>query len=293
MSDNLNILEKLKNRMEYVAGIILATTIIAFVVSIAQVPEYETRSRLLVIQKQENIEAFSASKSADYIASLLEEAIYSDSFYRMVAEKDDSVSIQFSDKIQERQKEWENAIQTTIVNDKGILVLKTYDDNRLNSQHLGEVIVNTLTENAAAYHGGGDNVSLRVIDVPTTSLRPVRPNLFANTLAGVAIGIALSILFLLIDPKKPERENVSYHLHEESEKPRDINFLRDGHVAHAPSEHVISESFEPQISKSQPVTEKEEGPEPKSESEPNTEPIVPQSDEKNANNLIQNWMKNR
>ncbi|MFC1640848.1 hypothetical protein ACFL2D_02230 [Patescibacteria group bacterium] len=275
--------DKLKNRIEYVAGIVLITTIAAFIFSVAQVPEYETQSRALVIQKQDNIDAFTASKSADYIASLLEEAIYSDTFYTAVIEKNPEIGLRFDDQTEKRKKEWANTVSTSVVNDKGILVVKAYDDDRRAAHELGDTIIATLIETASTYHGGGDEIYLRVIDNPSTSTRPVRPNVFLNVFAGVVVGIGLSIIFLLIIDNKPlpKEDEVPFYLHPEAEKSQDMSFLADGHVARQPSDHVISENFDPPYTIKPAATVEA----------PDEVPSLSQQDEENLNLKIQSWMK--
>lgn len=194
----------LKNRIEYVAVIILIAALTAFIVSVVRVPEYAAQSRLLIIQKQERIDAFTASKSAEYIASILQEAIYSESFFESLTAKDENLSKHFSPDPYVRSKQWEKKIDTSIISGKGIMVIRVYDSNRDVAQALADLIVSTLIKESATYHGAGDAVTIRLIDSPSTTTKPARPNTPLNVFAGAVIGVGLSAAYVFIATRREQ-----------------------------------------------------------------------------------------
>lgn len=249
MSNTRFFVQQIRDRIEYIAVIILIAVLVSFGVTITQEPEYEASARVLVIQKQENVDAFTASKSADYLTAILEEAIYSESFFQTLISKDQSLADDFSTEPKKRKEQWRETVTTDIINDKGILAVSIFDADRDEAQQLSEIVMTTLIEEAPTYHGAGNSVTIRLIDNPVTSTRPVRPSVFANIAAGLFVGIALSAALVLLSWRGKLKE---LGLHPEAEEAEDINFLADGHVAPKPSRHVTSENFD------QPEKKKEE-----------------------------------
>ena len=187
---------------QHIVIIVLLATLLAFIVSIVRTPEYETRARILIIQRQITPDAFAASQSADYVANLLHEGVVSDSFYEHVAQKNPSLFSGMSSDVTERRKEWTRMVATSVVSGKGVLNVSTYHQNRDTAQQLGTLVIQTLLENGKDYHGAGDSVTLRVLDEPVTSSHPTRPNILLNALAGLVVGFGISFAFVILAPSR-------------------------------------------------------------------------------------------
>ncbi len=280
----------IRSRIEYLVIIVLTTVLVAVVITLASPKEYEATARILVVQKQQNIDAFSASKSADYIASLLNEAIYSNSFVDSLLKSDPALSRQLPGDRTKRLKEWNKKVDSSVLSNKGILSLKVYDGNADTALHDASLIISTLTSEGANYYGGSTAIDLRVIDSPSVSSKPTRPSLPLNVVASLLVGLALDIVYVFfmdvrLSRSLEEREMFG-RLHQESELPENISFLNDGHVAAAESEHVIAETFP----KAEEATSKNRlyPSATQNTSAPENIPITPDPQEQ-----IQNWMKKR
>jgi capsular polysaccharide biosynthesis protein len=237
----------IRSRIEYLVIIILTTVLVAVVITLATPSEYEGSARILVVQKQQSVDAFSASKSADYIAGVLNEAIYSNSFTDSLVKTDSSLASKLSNDVNKRSKEWAKKVDSSVISNKGILIVKAYDGDSAAALHITSLIVSTLTSEGASYYGGNNTIELRVIDNPSVTAKPARPSLPLNVAAATLIGLALDVVYVFIvdvrfSRKLDEREYFG-KLHDESEVSRDMDFLRDGHVAHTPTAHVVAENF--------------------------------------------------
>lgn len=236
-----------RSRIEYLVIIVLTTMLVAVVITLASPSEYAASARILVVQKQQTIDAYTASKSADYIASLLNEALYSNSFLDALVKSDNSLSSHLSSDTTTRSKEWAKKVDSSVLSNKGILSLKVYDEDSKLALHYASVIVATLTSQGASYYGGNETIELRVIDAPSVTKKPARPSLPLNVAASVLVGLALDVVYIFILDvrlaRRLEEREAFGHVHPEAENGQDLEFLRDGHTAHVPTQHIVGENF--------------------------------------------------
>lgn len=252
-----------RSRIEYLVIIVLTTMLVAVVITLASPSEYAASARILVVQKQQTVDAYTASKSADYIASLLNEALYSNSFLDSLVKSDNALSSHLSSDTNTRSKEWAKKVDSSVLSNKGILTLKVYDGDSKLALHYASVVVSTLTSQGASYYGGNESIELRVIDTPSVTKKPARPSLPLNVAASVLVGLALDVVYVFIldvrlSRRLEERESFG-HVHSEAEVAKDMTFLRDGHTAHTPTSHEVGDNFEPtdqhQAPKNIPIVE--------------------------------------
>lgn len=186
----------IRSRLEYLAIILLTTLLVAVVITLASPKEYEASARILVVQKQQAIDAFSASKSADYIAGLLNEGIYSSSFLDSLIKTDSTLASKLSFDPSKRSKEWDKKVESSVLSNRGILSIKVYDGDSKLALHYASLIVSTLTSEGANYYGGNTSIDLRVIDAPIVTTQPARPSLMTNIIASIFVGLALDIIYI-------------------------------------------------------------------------------------------------
>ncbi|PIZ58535.1 hypothetical protein COY23_00370 [bacterium (Candidatus Torokbacteria) CG_4_10_14_0_2_um_filter_35_8] len=171
----------------------------SFILSTFLTPEYKTSVDLLVIQKQptDRVDAFGAAKSAEYLSSILNKAIYSSSFYNTVLDSTEGVSKRaYGSTPTEIAKAWDKQVDSKVVGETGIIHIEVYNSSLKASNKLAQAIASNLINNAGQYHGGGDNVEVKILDDPKASPKPARPNLLINTLLGALVGIGVSIVLL-------------------------------------------------------------------------------------------------
>ena len=182
--------------------------VLAFDLTVIQAPEYKANSRILVVQKQvEGQDIYSISKSAQYICQVLKEGIYSDSFFSKVIESSDQTETDdFSEQTKERRKDWQKNIEIKIIRDLGLMEINVFYPNKDKAENLSIAITNVLKNNHGFYHGVGDNVSLKILDQPLVSKKPVSINLFVGTFLGALIGFCSSLFWIF--RKKILKENL-------------------------------------------------------------------------------------
>jgi len=169
--------------------------VLAFDLVVIQEPKYEAGSRILVVQKQaEGQDIYTISKSAQYLTGILKEAVYSDSFFdKVLLFAPDIGKDGFSDKIKERRKEWRESVKVNIVRDLGEMGINVYSSNKDRAEQINKAVIEVLGKEHDFYHGGGDNVQIKVLDYPLVGEKPVSINLWLGTNLGGLIGFSAGI----------------------------------------------------------------------------------------------------
>jgi len=197
---------------------VLLLTGISFVFSVFQTAKYQSHVKVIVIPKLEkNFDPYTSSKSAEYIAGILNEVIYSSAFLKDVLNSGFYMSdLKFSDNPITRSFEWEKMIEAFSANQKGILEINVYHPGKYQAEQIASAISYVLVNKGNTYHGS-DSVEVRVIDPPITSKDPVTPNILLNLVVGAILGFMAGIGFVYLFPdydftfkkgKKEEIENI-------------------------------------------------------------------------------------
>ena len=194
--------QKLKRNWKFVFYIVLFVAIIIFDISLALPAKYESEISVIVIQKQANdsVDAFSATKSAEYLSGILSKAIYTDGFLSDVLKSPFSVEKRFPNDAEERKKEWEKTIKIRKINNTGIINITVFEKSRMEAEKIAKAIAWNLSENGQNYHGGGDRVEIKLIDGPITPQNPAWPKLWINALLGGLLGAIFAGAYIAVYP---------------------------------------------------------------------------------------------
>ncbi len=176
------------------SGIILMS--LMFFISTIMPQEYRSDIGLIIIQKQEDkVDAFAATKSAEYLSEILSRAVYTDSFIDNVLSSD-QLKGKFSSNREDRKKEWQKAVKVDKINNTGIIQISVYDDSRNYVKLLSERIAEVFVKDNSKYHGGNEKIGVNIIDGPTVTTNPARPNIWINSFFGLIVGIFGYIAYL-------------------------------------------------------------------------------------------------
>ena len=175
-------------------ALVLVGVVLAMIGTLFMRLEYETTSRFIIIQEQRFSDAFTQSKSTEYVSGILARVVSTDSFREAVFSKYDYLSVLFPQDRDELRKEWNGAIGVVPLKDTGIISITAYNVERTAAESLVFAVGDTLTNNIKTYLGNGAAIELRPIDGPITSEYPARPSFTNNALAGALIGAMLGIV---------------------------------------------------------------------------------------------------
>lgn len=160
--------------------------------------QFEGKASLLIIQKYDQFtDALSASRASDRLTKTLATASATSLFFLQVQDLGLSTGVWPVDE-QERQKMWNRDVIMTTVPDVSMIVLKTYRSNQVEALNLAQSVAQTLVDKGSQYHGGGDSVSIRVVDSPQVSKTFARPDILLTLIFGFIIGALLVWVYFLL-----------------------------------------------------------------------------------------------
>ncbi|HIP50134.1 MAG TPA: hypothetical protein EYG99_01660 [Candidatus Pacebacteria bacterium] len=203
MNKDITIKDIIK-RWQLIVASMSILALIAFTVSVVLPAKYQSDVSVIVIQEQasEKVDAFSATKSAEFLSNIFTRVIYTTTFFNSVQDAPFDVRRDFSRDPQEREKQWKKFISVKKVNNTGIIHISVIDGSRKTAEETAKAIAYVLTTDSQEYHGGGERVNVKLIDGPNTPLRPTLPRILPNTLVGAILGFILSIVLIYFFPSK-------------------------------------------------------------------------------------------
>ena len=191
-----------KNNWEILAISAALMIVLALVLTVFMPFLYRSSSQILVIQKQlNNIDAYTASKSAERIAKNLAQVVFASTFYGQIIDSNSEIQEQFPVDPINRRKLWKRNIEVTVLPETGILEISAYALTKDQAAILAKTISETLVEKAAEYHGGGAEVETKIIDEVYTSRYPMRPNILLNLSVALLLGLIIGNLIMLFKVK--------------------------------------------------------------------------------------------
>lgn len=186
-----------------VTGIAVVVTLLIAVVSPFK---YRASDKILIIQNQvANLDAYTATKSAEKIGTNLTEVISNSIFYNEVVKANPSVANEFPTDTIKRRKEWQKDVEATIIPETGILQLSTYNVDKQKAAELLQTITAVLLARGQEFHGGGDAVTMQVIDDIYVSNYPVSPNVPLNLVFALVAGLVFGTLLVILQESARQR----------------------------------------------------------------------------------------
>ncbi|MDD5342711.1 MAG: Wzz/FepE/Etk N-terminal domain-containing protein [Patescibacteria group bacterium] len=185
----MNYFAKIKENWKSIGLITLLALAISVIFTFIQPFEYGSTFSLMVIEKSQNLDAYSAAKSAERLSNSLARVIYTTSFYDKVASSGylSKDTILNGDEAKKREQ-WKHQIETRVMPEVGLVKISVYNQDKNKANSVAKALAMVLSENGVEYLGGGNSIILKIVDYPLTSNNPVRPNIPLNLAAGFIIG---------------------------------------------------------------------------------------------------------
>jgi capsular polysaccharide biosynthesis protein len=209
--ENLQYSKIFKKNWELVALIVGVAVVLALIVSLLQPFQYAANTKILIIQKQDkNLDAYTATKSAERIGKNLVNVLYTSSFYNEVIESSEDISNHFPADGQERRKAWKKNVKADVIPETGILEINVYDMDKAYATQLVKAISYVLVSKGSDYHGGGTDVEIKIVDDVLLSKYPVRPNIALNAVLALVIGFLIGSACIILAEAKHNKSRAKY-----------------------------------------------------------------------------------
>jgi len=196
-------IDLLKNRKQVVFAISILFLTLTLAITFLQPLKHRATSRILLVQEAGlNSDAYSISRSNQFLTATLAEVIYSGSFLEQALSAGFNIETSyFSLDLNKRAKQWHKTVSSRALSDTGMIIINTYHPDKYQAEQINKAVVYTLISKHQQYHGLKDKISLIVLDKTTTSNWPVKPNIILNFLFGLAGGLILALAFIYVFPR--------------------------------------------------------------------------------------------
>ena len=204
-----NFLRIIKKRQSAIFASIIIFLAIAMVVTFSQPLKYRVSSRILIMSDGSISDPYTIAKSNQYLSSLLSEAVYSGSFFQLLTASNYDIDWKyFEGDYKEQTKAWKKTIATRNVNDTGVLEIEIYHPEPYQAKQLAFAVNNALITQNNVYQGSTSGLRVKVIDEPTVSSYPVKPNLPLNIGAAIFFGFAFGLAYVYIYPTSRQEKKL-------------------------------------------------------------------------------------
>ncbi len=193
----------LSRKKQTIAIVTMVFVIFAVAITFVQPLRFSAQSKVLVMQAlPEGVDPYQVSKSNEHVASLLTQVISTNSFLTEILNSGYNVNKAYFDKTgDKRVKLWKKTVKASS-DANGIITIRVYHNNRVQVNEISEAVSFVLATKHKTYHGFGDQVSVKVIEEPVTSDRPVKPNILINIGVAFGFGILVSMTYIYLFPDR-------------------------------------------------------------------------------------------
>ncbi|MFA6548751.1 MAG: hypothetical protein WCT39_02300 [Candidatus Margulisiibacteriota bacterium] len=199
---DLNLLKKKKGTLITIVALFL---VFSLGISLVQKLKYGSESKVLVYQKfPGGTDIYTINRSNEYLSGVLASVVASDSFYEEVKNAGFSIDFNYFAKEgagKDELKKWEKTVSAKPLADSGIMQIDVYHPDRYQAEQISRAVNFVLMTKNQNYHGGGDSVVVKVIDKPTVSNWPVKPNILLNLALALIFGLVLGLTYIYLFPE--------------------------------------------------------------------------------------------
>ncbi len=201
-------LKLIARKKQTIFAMIFATLVITIGLSLISPLKYGAKSRLLVLQDAASSDAYSLSKSNEYLGNLFSQVVSSSSFYDQVRSSQYNIDKNyFSGNYSQQLKKWNQTVKTSTQGDTGIIEVNVYHPNVQEAKQIALAVNDILINKNQDYHGG-QNVKVNIIDQPLISNYPVKPNLPYNAVIAIVASLVFALFYIYIFPERKNDLNI-------------------------------------------------------------------------------------
>jgi len=203
-------LKLIKRRKQTIFIVIFVCLLLTLGLALTQPFKYGSQSRLLVLQNAAAGDAYTLSKSNEYLGNLFAQVVYSSSFFNFVRSSQyDIDESYFSGDDNQKLNKWRQTIQTRTISDTGIIEVNVYHPNYYQAQQIALAVNDVLINKNLNYQGSSQGIKIVIIDQPLVSSRPIKPNLPYLGVLAIAGGFILGLFYIYIFPEEKHNLNLT------------------------------------------------------------------------------------
>jgi len=195
-------LKLIGRKKQTIFTIVFVAVVLTIGISLLSPLKYGAKSRLLVLQDSSGADAYSLSKSNEYLGNLFAQVAYSSSFYDQVMTSQYNIDRNyFSGNYAQQLKKWQETISTGAQGDTGIIEINIYHTDIQEAKQIALAVNDILINSNQNYHSG-QNIKVNIIDQPLVSSYPVKPNLPSNAAVAFVASFLIALFYIYTFPER-------------------------------------------------------------------------------------------
>ncbi len=193
----------IKRKRQTIILMVLSAVVIVAVISLLFPLRYEAKSRLLITQETGNTDAYTVSRSNEYLGNLFAQVAGSSSFFDLAMSSPYNVDqTYFQGTSAQKMKKWGSTVKTRTLADSGIIEINVYHTSPYQAQQIALAVNDVMINKNINYQGNGDKVKISVIDQPLVSAYPIKPNLLQNAALAAIFSFIFALFYIYIFPEE-------------------------------------------------------------------------------------------
>ena len=178
------------------AGLFLGA--ISFLILIITQKSFRSNTDILIVQNQEGaVDYYAMSRSADYLSSILSEAVYSEKFLdEAIASGKFSGGIFFGNQ-REKLKIWQETISIKKNPIAGILTLEIFGNTERQASDISAGVLDVLINKNSTFLGANQNLKIQILSGPITEKNPSVSKIILTSFTGFLVGMVLVFMWAI------------------------------------------------------------------------------------------------
>ncbi len=210
--DTKDFLQLFKKRKTTVISITLIFVIIGLIVTLLQPLKYSSKSRLLILQNTSS-DAYTVSKSNEYVGGLISEVIYSGSFLDSLKASNSIFDRNyFNDTYKKNVKKWGETVFARSSGSTGVIDIEIYHTNPEEAKNISNAVNQLIISGQSPYKFNPEQTKISIIDEPVVSSFPVKPNIPVNLALSLLFGFLAGCSYIYLFPKERVSEKLAKEL---------------------------------------------------------------------------------
>jgi capsular polysaccharide biosynthesis protein len=171
---------------------------LSFVTLVVTQKSFRSNVDFLVAQNQTGtVDYYTLSRSADYLTSIMTEAVYSEKFLDEVLNTGKVSTSFLSGRGADRLDSWKKTVSVKKNSNIGILNLSIFANSENQAAEISGAVLDVLEKKNSLFLGEGQNLQIRILSGPIIEKNPSPAQIFLAALGGFAVGFLLFLLFII------------------------------------------------------------------------------------------------
>lgn len=156
-------------------------------------PQITAESRILIVQKNKDVDAYALVRSAEVLSEVLKEAVYSQAFINRVVASPFGINDDLGADPKKRMERWKDKVRVRRISLTGIVSFSVRDKNALQALKLNSAILATIDDAFKKLHGKAENIVLVPFEPPYLMRSYPGLGILTNSIIGLIGGLLIAL----------------------------------------------------------------------------------------------------